>query len=165
MDPLRCFVIGIRKATGSSVVGTPMSTLPDPDTDFGRRVRERLTDERIIWWTTVSADGTPQPNPVWFVWDGADQVVVYNTPVAHRLNHIAARPQVSLHFNADHSGGDVVVLKGLAEPAPDQPPNDAWTPYLDKYAPAMRDISGTERAFAQAYSVPVRIRLLGVRGF
>jgi len=40
------------------------STLPDPSTAFGERVRRLLRDERVIWITTVGKDGTPQPNPV-----------------------------------------------------------------------------------------------------
>src|SRR6478609_6474665 len=40
-----------------------------PDTEFGARVRQRLQDETLIWFTTTSADGTPQPNPVWFLWE------------------------------------------------------------------------------------------------
>ena len=37
--------------------------LPDPSTTFGKRVRERLAEEIVVWLTTVGADGTPQPNP------------------------------------------------------------------------------------------------------
>ena len=36
-----------------------------PDNAFGDRVRRRLRDAELIWFTTTSADGTPQPNPVW----------------------------------------------------------------------------------------------------
>jgi hypothetical protein len=39
------------------------SVLPDPATTFGKRVRRRLRDEPVSWFTTVGADGTPQPNP------------------------------------------------------------------------------------------------------
>ena len=56
-----------------------------PDTPFGARVRERLRDEHVVWLTTVGADGTPQPNPVWFLWDGADRVLVYNDNRSRRL--------------------------------------------------------------------------------
>ena len=52
---------------------------PDPSTPFGQRVQRRLRDEQVIWLTTVGADGTPQPNPVWFLVDGTT-VVVYNRP-------------------------------------------------------------------------------------
>lgn len=39
-----------------------------PSGALGERVRRRLRDEHII--STVGADGTRQPNPVWFLWGG-----------------------------------------------------------------------------------------------
>jgi hypothetical protein len=44
--------------------------LPDPETPFGEKVARRLRTEMVIWFTTVGADGTPQPNPVWFLAEG-----------------------------------------------------------------------------------------------
>lgn len=140
-------------------------TLIDATTDFGRRVRERLTEESVAWLTTVGRDGTPQPNPVWFLWDGDSEVVVYNLPSAHRLTHIAERPQVALHLNSDVGGGDVAVLRGVAEVADDLPAADVSEPYLAKYADAMREVVGSTEEFATTYSVPLRIRLEKLRGF
>jgi PPOX class probable F420-dependent enzyme len=113
-------------------------TLIDATPDFGRRVRERLTEESVAWLTTVGRDGTPQPNPVWCLWDGDSEVVVYTLPSAHRLTHIAERPQVALHLNSDVGGGDVAVLRGVAEVADDLPAADVSEPYLAKYANAPR---------------------------
>ena len=53
------------------------SVMPDPSTPFGERIARRLREEHLIWLTTVDAFGTPQPNPVWFLWDG-DTVLIYN---------------------------------------------------------------------------------------
>lgn len=39
----------------------------DLTTEYGARVARRLQDEQVIWLTTVGRDGTPQPNPVWFI--------------------------------------------------------------------------------------------------
>ena len=77
----------------------PMAVVPDGQ--FGDRVRTRLRDSKVIWLTTVGADGTPQPNPVWFLWDGDSSVLVYNRTDAHRLAHVAAHPQVALHLDGD----------------------------------------------------------------
>ena len=88
--------------------------LPDADSDFGRRVRDRLRDEQVIWLTTTQADGTPQPNPVWFVWEDPDSLIVYNRPDAKRLLHVQTRPRVSLHFNSDETGDDIAVFVGSA---------------------------------------------------
>lgn len=141
--------------------------MPDllPDTAFGHRARERLRTEKVIWWTTVGRDGTPQPNPVWFIWDGETGILTYNLPDAYRITHIKQRPNVSLHFNSDDSGDDIVVLRGVAELVDDVPPPDESPEYVAKYGPDMAVISGSAAAFAATYSAPVRITVDRVRGY
>jgi PPOX class probable F420-dependent enzyme len=139
--------------------------LPDGATRFGRRVRERLGTEQVIWLTSTSTDGTPQPNPVWFVWQDPSTLLVYNRPDAHRLAHIDARPRVAVHFDGNGSGGDIVVLTGRAMRAPDEPPPHARAAYLEKYRDAMTRVSGSPEAFSGAYPVPLRIEVDRVRGF
>lgn len=133
-----------------------------PTGPFGERVQQRLRDEQVIWFTTVGRDGTPQPNPVWFLWDG-ETVLVYNHHAANRLVHIRRRPQVSLNFN-DEGGSNVVVFKGHAEPLEDCPPPHEQAGYLEKYQSGMVTVSGSLEAFSGTYSVPLRIHLEGVRG-
>jgi PPOX class probable F420-dependent enzyme len=141
-----------------------MSVLPD--SDFGTRVRDRLQHETIVWFTTTSANGTPQPNPVWFLWDAdTESALIYNANDAKRLEHVAVRPRVSLNFQADADGGDVVVLTGVAEQALDVPPVHENDAYLAKYASAIDGISGDAETFARTYSVPLRVRITKVRGF
>jgi PPOX class probable F420-dependent enzyme len=136
-----------------------------PDTEFGARVRARLRDEQVIWLTTVAVDGTPQPNPVWFCWDGADEVLIYNDRHARRISRLGAPAKVSLNFNTDAGGDDVVVLTGTAQPAPDTPSPDANTAYLAKYADAITRIGMDEASFVERYDVPVRVRIEKARGF
>lgn len=134
-----------------------------PQSPFGERVRQRLDDEQIIWFTSVGRDGTPQPNPVWFLWDG-ETLLVYNHHRANRLVHVRQRPQVTLHFNHD-GGRDVVVLTGRAEVLEDYPPPHEQPDYLEKYGSGMARVSGDLEAFSRTYSVPLRVHLAGVRGF
>jgi PPOX class probable F420-dependent enzyme len=136
-----------------------------PDGAFGERVARRLRDETLVWLITVGADGTPQPNPVWFLWDGAERVLVYNRTGAHRLAHVAHRSQVALHFQASDAGGDVVVLTGTARVVDDVPAPDANQAYLDKYRAAMERVSGSVAEFAVAYPVPLMVDIGRVRGF
>ncbi len=138
--------------------------LPEHASPFGRRVRDRLRDETLIWLTTVGASGTPHPNPIWFLWTG-DDVLIYNDHAAKRLASIRERPQVSLHFNSDASGGDVLVLAGTAEADDSVAAADANPEYLDKYGEAMEHVAGSKEAFARKYSVAVRVRITRVRGF
>ena len=82
--------------------------------ELGERVLQRLEHEIVIWLTTVSKDGTPQPNPVWFLWDG-ETILIYSQPDAAKVHNITRSPKVSLHFEgADVVGGDVIVLTGEA---------------------------------------------------
>jgi PPOX class probable F420-dependent enzyme len=138
--------------------------LPDPETGFGERVRQRLRDEQVMWFTTVGGDGTPQPNPVWFLWEETG-ALVYNRSDAKRLTHLRDRPEVSLHFNSNGFGGDVVVLTGRAEVLAGQPLPHQLPGYVDKYGESMIRVSGSLEAFSEAYPVPVRVDVARVRGF
>src|SRR5690625_3567428 len=140
--------------------------LPAPTTSFGRLVRDRLRDERIVGFTPVGSAGTPQTIPLWFIWnEDDDPLVTYNLPSAYRMAHVDARPAVALHFNSDSQGGEVVVLRGRAERAPEIDPPDQSEQYLAKYRDAMAQVAGSVETFAATYSAPVRIRLTKVRGF
>jgi PPOX class probable F420-dependent enzyme len=138
--------------------------IPDRATAYGERVRRRLTDEMTIWLTTVGRDGTPQPNPVGFLWDGDDSLLTYSQAEARRLANIRRQPLVSLNFDSN-GGGDIVILAGTAEILDDYPAvrdNPAW---LEKYGQAIDARFGSTVKFAERFPVPVRIRLTRVRGF
>jgi PPOX class probable F420-dependent enzyme len=139
------------------------NVLPDASTPFGQRVDARLRDDLVAWLTTVGDDGTPQPNPIWFLWDG-DTFLVYNRADAHRLRHVRSRPRVSLSFDSNGQGGDILVITGQAE-LTDEPPPHEVPEYVAKYGEHMRAISGSLADFGQSYPVPIRVHPLRVRGF
>ena len=95
----------------------------DTSSEFGARVARRLNDEPIGWLTTAAADGTPQPSPIWFLWDG-ETALIYSQPNTPKLRHIAANPRVSLHLDGDGRGGDIVILTGEARIDTSTPPAD-----------------------------------------
>jgi PPOX class probable F420-dependent enzyme len=138
--------------------------IPGQATAYGERVRRRLTDDTAIWLTTVGRDGTPQPNPVGFLWEGGDSLLIYSQTEARRLANIRRQPLVSLNFDSN-GGDDIVVLTGTAEILDDYPAvpdNPAW---LEKYGEAIDARFGSAVKFAERFSVPVRIHLTRVRGF
>jgi PPOX class probable F420-dependent enzyme len=135
----------------------------DTTTDFGARVAKHLQEDWIVWLTTVGPDQAPQPSPVWFLWDG-ETVLIYSQPGTPKLRNIDAHPRVSLNFNGDAFGGDIVVLNGEAAIAPDEPPCNAVPGYVAKYIEGMERIGMAADAFATAYSVPIRVRLTALRG-
>ncbi|MEU4433760.1 TIGR03667 family PPOX class F420-dependent oxidoreductase [Nocardia rhamnosiphila] len=142
---------------------TPRAHLIDPATDFGARVAERLDREQIIWLTTVGPTGTPQPNPVWFRWDG-HSFLIFSQPDRPKLRNIARNPRVALHFNSTESGGEVVVFGGAAQL---EPPVDAdeVAAYLDKYESGLAELAMTGDQFRAEYSVPLRVVPDRLRGF
>ena len=136
----------------------------DTTTPFGERAQRRLRDERVAWLTTTSEDGTPQPVPVWFLWDGADSFLIYSKPDTAKLRNIAARPRVSLHLDGNGEGGDVVVVLGSAAPS-DDPPAADLPAYVEKYTAFIARNGWTPASFAADYSVPLRLSATRLRGF
>jgi PPOX class probable F420-dependent enzyme len=141
------------------------SVLPSPQTPFGERVARRLRDEPVIWLTTTSADCTPQPNPVWFYWDEESQsILIYSLADAARLGHIDRNPRVSLNFDGNGKGGDIIVLTGAARLSPEDPPADQHSAYTEKYRDFIARSFGTPEKFAAQYSAALRITPSRLRG-
>ena len=135
----------------------------DESTDLGALVARHLREDRIAWLTTVTPGGAPLPSPVWFWWDGEDDVIVFSLPDTARTRNIAHNPKVSLNFAGDGAGGDIVILSGRArlEPAGSA---DKLAPYVKKYGWGFERLRITPEQFAQRYSAPIRIQLTKVRG-
>ena len=139
--------------------------LPDQSTPFGERVARRLRDERLIWFTTVDAKGTPQPTPVWFLWDDATStILIYSRSDARRLAHVQQNPRVALNFDGNGFGGDIIVITGEAQVSPDDPPADQLPAYVQKYSDFIATRYETPENFASIYSVALRIRPISIRG-
>jgi len=135
----------------------------DLTTEFGRRVARRLEEERIIWLTTVDAEGVPQPRPVWFWWDG-QSFLIYSQPNTHKLHHIARNPQVALNFDGDGLGGNIVVFSGEARLAPEAPAANEAPDYVQKYQPGFARIHMSAEEFAASYAVALRVTPTSLRG-
>ncbi len=139
--------------------------LPDPATPFGERVARRLRDELIIWLTTIDSKGTPQPNPVWFLWDAETAtILVYSKAGAKRYEHLQKNPRVSLNFDGNGSGGNIIVLTGEARLSADDPSADKNPPFVAKYQNFITGSFSTAENLAAQYPVILRIHLTGLRG-
>lgn len=140
------------------------SAFPDPSTPFGERVRHRLREEPVIWITTIGQDGTPQPNPVGFLLQDDNSILIYNAANAHRLDHVADRPRVALHFDGDGAGADIVVFTGVAHRADGIPPAHENAAWVAKYGAGMVRRSGNAETFSQQFPVPLRVEITRTRG-
>ena len=135
----------------------------DLSTEFGQRVQRRLSKEWIIWLTTISSNLIPQPRPVWFLWDG-ESFLIYSRRGTFKEAHIQNNPRVSLHFDSDGRGGDIVVFTGEAELDKTAPPADQIREYVAKYSDGFKRIGMSKEEFAQTYSIAIRVLPDKVRG-
>jgi PPOX class probable F420-dependent enzyme len=136
----------------------------DGSSDLGARAAAKLRESPVVWLTTVTPSGAPSPNPVWFLWDGAAEVRSFALPSSARVAHLRSNPHVTLTFDGNGQGGDIVVLNATATLEPEAAKADAVPDYLAKYASHLPGLNLTPEAFAQAYSVPIRIQLTKLRG-
>jgi PPOX class probable F420-dependent enzyme len=137
----------------------------DLTSKFGRKVKRHLQQEYVVWLTTISSDLSPQPRPVWFIWDGAS-FLIFSQSHAHKVQHIAAHPQVALHFNTDETGDkDVIILVGKAVIDPAVPPAHKVRAYLRKYRTGIEELGMTPEQFSREYSVAIRVTPTTLRGW
>jgi len=136
----------------------------DERSEFGKRAARRLREAPIAWLTTVDRAGTPQPVPVWFLWDGDRSVLVYSQEMTPKLRNIRRNPRVSLNLDGNGQGGDIVVVLGEAAVSKDDPPASRIPEYVDKYEEYMDRNGWGPDQFAQLYPVPIRITLKRLRG-
>lgn len=136
----------------------------DLNTKFGRNVKRRLKAEQEIWLTTTGPDGTPQPRPVWFWWDG-ESFVIYSQTKAHKLKHIAKNDKVALHFNSGNPDADVVVFHGTAEVDASAPAPHLNKSYFRKYREGIQGLKMTPEEFSAEYPVAIRVTPYALRGW
>jgi PPOX class probable F420-dependent enzyme len=137
--------------------------LTDISSEFGKRVERRLREEWIAWLTTIDSSGTPQPRPIWFLWNG-ESFLIYSRPGTAKLAHIGRNPRVSLHLDSDGRGGDIIVFTGEATIEVNAPPTGQAAAYLEKYQEAIKRIRMTPDEFVATYTVAIRVRPRGLRG-
>ena len=133
--------------------------MPGAQMPLAADLLQRLQEEQIIWFTTVSPRNVPTPNPVWFLWDG-ECIVVYSQPESFRVRNIQKNPQVALTLQGvDGLGNHVCIINGEAEVRRGNriiPPE-----YWKKYGRLLQDMSPDE--MTASYSVEIRVRPRRIR--
>ena len=138
----------------------------DQSGEFGKRAARRLREESVIWLTTVDARGTPQPRPVWFLWNEKENsYLIFSQPSGAKVRHIQANPHVSLNLNSDEGGDDFVVVIGEAKILSGEIPPSKVEAYVKKYGEGMKSIGLTEEQFRDSYRTAIRVTPAKVRGF
>jgi PPOX class probable F420-dependent enzyme len=138
----------------------------DFNTKFGRFANKHIKKEYFIWLTTVDSSGTPQPKPVWFIWDN-DSFLIFSQAKAHKVRHIQNNPNVSLHFNTTDDKGEkrLIIFTGTAMIDSESPPANRIPAYMRKYKSGIADLNAMPEEFVEEYSVAIRIDPTKVRGW
>jgi PPOX class probable F420-dependent enzyme len=123
--------------------------------ELTEQIEKHLTDDEIVWLTTVTPSGRPAPRPVWFGWDGA-VITIYTQPEGAKVRHLAANDQVTVNFNSTRFGTDVVVISGRAELLPDSPAPTQVPGLLEKYRARIEQMGYTLEWF-DGYSLAIRV--------
>jgi PPOX class probable F420-dependent enzyme len=114
-----------------------------------------LAHDHVVWLTTVTAKEVPSPTPVWFVVDD-DSILVFTGSNSRKVANIAARPTVTLHFNTDEEGDDVVVLTAHAVLVPDAVPSRN-AGYLEKYRESIGGLGMSLAEFDADFDMGIRL--------
>src|SRR6476620_5074529 len=108
----------------------------DTSTTFGADVIKRLANQKLAWLTTVDSNGTPQPNPVWFIWDDG-VIFIFSKTNQAKLNNIHR--------------SDL--------------PDGILDRYAERYAQGMKGIQLTRAEYEAAYTIPIRFTPAKLRGW
>ena len=124
-----------------------------------------LENQYVIWLTTVDSKLTPQPRPVWFIWE-ENSFLIFSQPHAHKVSHIEKNPKVALHFNTDETGDrHVIVFTGEAVLDAICPPAHKVPAYIKKYESGIVGLDMTPEGFSADYSIAIRIDPTELRGW
>jgi PPOX class probable F420-dependent enzyme len=117
----------------------------------------------FTWFTTVRADGMPQPTPVWFIWD-QDTFLIYSMPNVQKVRNIRQNPKVALSFATDDEASGYLVIMGEAVEDSAAPLAHQNAAYVAKYTSGIQSLGMTPESMGQAFSTAIRVRPERVRG-
>jgi PPOX class probable F420-dependent enzyme len=137
----------------------------DLTSNFGQAVQQHLNDQYVVWLTTVDSNLTPQPRPVWFIFQD-ESFLIFSQAMAYKVAHIKRNPKVALHFNTDETGDKhVIVFTGEAFIDTNCPPAHHVPAYFEKYKDGIAGLEMTPEEFSREYSIAIKIRPSEVRGW
>ena len=139
--------------------------MTDKKAKLESKAKKFIKQEYVIWLTTVGSNLAPQPRSVWFIGDN-DSFLIFSSLHAHKLKHINEHPTVSLHFNADKTADEgVIVYLGTAKIDPSVPPAHKVPAHLKKYKAGIQALGATPEQFSQEYSVAIRVTPTALSGW
>lgn len=136
----------------------------DFTSDHGARVLKQLETEQVIWLTTVAKSGTPQPNPVWFMYEN-DCLYIYTQESAVRLKNFVENDRVSLNFDSGADGEEVTIMTGRIGIDLNYPAVKDNPVYIEKYREGLKRIGSSPEKMSAEYPVVMCVRPEKLRGW
>jgi PPOX class probable F420-dependent enzyme len=136
----------------------------DFSSPLAKKIANRLQEDSIIWLTTVDAQSTPQPRPVWFHWDG-ETILIFSQKQAAKVRHIGRNHHVALNFNTDPDGDNVCVIIGDAYILQEPLPAERLQDYMNKYGERIRGMGMTSETMQTEYPIMILVTPKALRGF
>ena len=98
-------------------------------TQLSAEAHEKLSTQKVIWFSSVRPDGRPHLVPIWFVWL-AEKLYVGTGPKSVKARNIRRNPQVVL---ALEDGIHPIICEGQAAILAQPLPADLLQAFLQKY--------------------------------
>jgi PPOX class probable F420-dependent enzyme len=137
----------------------------DRSSAFQARVYDQLQHDPIVWLTTVSPNGQPQPSPVWFMWDGADKIIIYTKPDRPKVRNIKANPKVAIHFDSLARGEMIAIFTGPIEISDHYPAVNELPGYAEKYHSLFVQLGTDADQMAAEYTTTLVFTMEALRGY
>ena len=137
----------------------------DTSTAYGAKVAKQVVERKLGWLTTVSSDGTPQPNPVWFLWDDG-RFILFSEPGQAKLKNIARSGRVSFNLEATEDEEQITIFTGGATEIDRGTIRQALLDeYAAKYVQGMINIKLTRAEYEAKYLSVIEFKPEKVRGW
>ena len=135
----------------------------DTRTDLAAARLDRfLTEEPVVWLSTVRPDGSPHLVPTWFAWDG-EVLTIRSKPGAQKVRNLRANAQAMVALGDAEDDFDVGLLEARATL------DDALAPlpaaFVEKYRDRMAELGLTPEQFARTYSQTIRLEPVKALGW
>ena len=137
----------------------------DRSSAFEARVYDQLQHDPIVWITTVDPTGQPQPSPVWFMWDGADKIMIYTKPDRPKVRNIKANPKVAIHFDSLARGEMIAIFTGPIVISDATPPVNELPGYAEKYHSLFVQLETNVDKMAAEYTTALVFTIEKLRGY
>ena len=116
-----------------------------------------LCDSRVLWLSSVSADGRPHIVPAWFVWD-AGRIVLFSKPNARKVRNLRRHPRAMVALGVPSLDFDVELIEADAE-TPSTTAAETMPPaFAAKYRRLLRRAGLSASRFGEVYSQPIVLR-------